>query len=464
MVRSLEQITMRKVYLRILPFAALTYFFCYLDRINVGFAALTMNKDLGLDPAIYGMAAGAFFWGYVLFEVPSNILLEKLGARLWIARIMVTWGIISGATAFSRELAPILAPLLTAPLVFLGIISPENASTHASSYSFAVIRFLLGLAEAGLFPGFVLYFTYWFPDRYRARINSGFTLALPIAVATGAPISTKLLSYDGLLGFAGWQVMYIVEAIPTVLIGIAVFFYLTDKITDAGWLNADERRWLGDRIAGERQQIETAERVSVLRSFWDPKVLWLSLNYIGIVTASLGMLLFLPTIVKELGITNMQVGWVTMIPYTCGAIAMVFCGWLSDRIGERRWTLFWTCTLSALGLIIAGMTIGTWWSVVGMSIAAAGFYGTKGPFWSMPTMFLTGTAAASGIAWINSLGNLGGFFGPSMVGWAREWSGSYAGGLYALAACAIASSLISLFVLRIPSAVAAGEEYPLPAE
>src|SRR2546423_1357713 len=328
MVRSLEQVTMRKVYLRILPFAALTYFFCYLDRINVGFAALTMNKDIGLDAAIYGMAAGAFFWGYVLFEVPSNIILEKVGARLWIARIMITWGLISAATAFA-----------TGP------------------YSFMAIRFLLGLAEAGLFPGFVLYFTYWFPDSYRARINSSFTLALPIAVATGAPISTALL-----------------------------------------------------------------------------------------------------------GLSNMQVGWVTMIPYVCGAIAMVFCGWLSDRIGERRWTLFWTCTLAAAGLIVAGLTIGTWWSVVGMSIAAAGFYGTKGPFWSMPTMFLTGAAAASGIAWINSLGNLGGFFGPSMVGWARELSGSYAGGLYALAACAVVSSLISLFWLRIPRAVAANEEYPIPAE
>jgi ACS family tartrate transporter-like MFS transporter len=327
-----------------------------------------------------------------------------------------------------------------------------------------VIRFLLGLAEAGLFPGFVLYFTYWFPDRYRARINSGFTLALPIAVATGAPISTSLLSLDGLWGLKGWQCMYLFEAVPTVLIGVAVFFYLTDKISDATWLQPDERRWLAERIAGERYQIETKDRVSILRSFWDPKVLWLSLNYVGIVTASLGMLLFLPTIIKELGISNMQVGWVTMIPYTCGAIAMVFCGWLSDRIGERRWTLFWTCLLSAVGLVIAGLTIGTWWSVVGMSIAAAGFYGTKGPFWSMPTMFLTGAAAASGIAWINSLGNLGGFFGPSMVGWARELSGSYAGGLYALAACSVASSIISLFWLRIPQAVAPGEEYPLPAE
>jgi ACS family tartrate transporter-like MFS transporter len=283
-------------------------------------------------------------------------------------------------------------------------------------------------------------------------------------VATGAPISTALLGLDGLWGLKGWQCMYLFEAVPTVLIGVAVFFYLTDKVNDAHWLLPEERRWLGERISGERRQIETQHGVSILQSFWDPKVILLSVNYIGIVTASLGMLLFLPTIVKELGISNMQVGWVTMIPYTCGAIAMVFCGWLSDRIGERRWTLFWTCLLSAAGLIVAGMTIGTWWSVVGMSIAAAGFYGTKGPFWSMPTMFLTGAAAASGIAWINSLGNLGGFFGPSMVGWARELSGSYAGGLYALAACAVISSLISLFWLRIPRAVSANEEYPVPAE
>ncbi len=429
MVRSLEQITMRKVYLRILPFAALTYFFCYLDRINVGFAALTMNKEIGLDAALYGMAAGAFFWGYVLFEVPSNIILEKVGARLWIARIMITWGLISGATAFAT--------------------GPK---------SFMAIRFLLGLAEAGLFPGFVLYFTYWFPDSYRARVNAGFTLALPIAVALGAPISTALLGLDGLWGLKGWQCLYIFEAIPTVLIGVVVFFLLTDRPGKARWLEDEERAWLDARIAGETRQIEAQHGVGIWRSFWDPKVILLSLNYTGIVTASLGMLLFLPTIIKELGISNMQVGWITMIPYGCGAVSMVFFGWLSDRIGERRWTLFWTCVLSAVGLVIAGLTIGSWWSVVGMSITAIGLYGTKGPFWSMPTMFLTGASAASGIAWINSLGNLGGFFGPSMVGWAKTLTGSFAGGLYALAVCALASAMISLFWLRIPRAIAASEE------
>ena len=435
MIQTVEQATMRKVYLRILPFAVLTYFFCYLDRINVGFASLTMNKDLGLDPAWYGMAAGAFFWGYVLFEVPSNIILEKLGARIWIARIMISWGIVSGATAFA-----------TGP------------------YSFMAIRFLLGLAEAGLFPGFVLYFTYWFPDRHRARINSGFTLALPIAVASGAPVSTALLGLNGLWGLAGWQVMYIVEAIPTVMIGIAVFFYLTDKPSEARWLHPEERDWLTERMSHERRQIEAHHGFDMLRAFYDPKVIMLSLNYIGIVTASLGMLLFLPQIIKELGVSNMQVGWITMIPYICGAISMVFCGWLSDRLGDRRWSLFTTCVISTLGLVIAGLTIGTWWSLIGITIAAIGFYGTKGPFWSMPTTFLTGGAAAAGIAWINSLGNLGGFFGPTLVGWAKNLTGSFAGGLYALALCALVSAAISLFWLPIPRTVVTREAAVAMAE
>jgi MFS transporter, ACS family, tartrate transporter len=418
---TIERATMGKVYLRILPFAALTYFFCYLDRINISFAALTMNKDLGLDAAIYGMAAGAFFWGYVIFEIPSNMVLEKVGARLWIARIMVTWGLISGATAFC-----------TGP------------------YSFAAIRFLLGVAEAGLFPGFVLYFTYWFPGHHRARINAGFTLALPVAVALGAPVSTALLGLDGLWGLKGWQCLYLFEAVPTVLIGIAVLFFLTDRPEKATWLAPDEKKWLVAGLAEERRQIEHQHGVGMLRAFWDPKILLLALNYTGIVTASLGMLLFLPQIVKQLGFSNMNIGWLTMIPYGAGAISMVFCGWLSDRIGDRRWSLFWTCLISAAGLIIAGLGVGTLWALIGMTIAAIGFYGTKGPFWSIPSMWLTGTAAAAGFAWINSLGNLGGFFGPSIVGWAKNLTGSFAGGLYALAACALASAIISLFWIRVP--------------
>jgi MFS transporter, ACS family, tartrate transporter len=435
MTRTVEQSAMRKVYLRVLPFAVLTYFFCYLDRINVGFAALTMNRDLGLDPAMYGMAAGAFFWGYVLFEVPSNIILERLGARLWIARIMVTWGIVSGINAFA-----------TGP------------------YSFMVIRFLLGLAEAGLFPGFVLYFTYWLPDAHRARINSGFTLALPIAVASGAPVSTALLGLNGLFGLRGWQIMFLFEAVPTVLIGIVAFFYMTDRPSVARWLDADEKAWLEQTIGGEQRRIEAHHGIGILRSFFDPKVLLLSLNYTGIVTASLGLLLFLPQIIKQLGVSNMQVGWITMIPYIFGAISMLVCGWISDRVGDRRWSLFITCVISTIGLVSAGMTVGSWWSLVGIIVAAIGFYGTKGPFWSMPTMFLTGPAAAAGIAWINSIGNLGGFFGPTIVGWAKQLTGSFAGGLYALSLCALVSVVVSLFGLNIRSNVRTTEPATILAE
>jgi MFS transporter, ACS family, tartrate transporter len=432
---AIEQRTMRKVYLRLLPFVFACYFLCYLDRINVGFAALTMTKELGLDPAIFGMAAGAFFWGYFLFEVPSNLILEKVGARMWIARIMVTWGILSGATA-----------LCTGP------------------WSFMTVRFLLGLAEAGLYPGMVLFFTYWFPDRHRARIIAGFTLALPVAVALGAPISTGLLELDGLLGLAGWKWMYLVEAAPTVVLGVCVLFYLTDRPTEAHWLAPEERHWLSSTIEHESRQIEAHGVVSLMRSFWDPKVLLLTLNYLGIVMASLGMLIFLPQIVKSLGFTNMQVGWVTMIPYLCGAAAMLFVGWLSDRSGERRWNLFVTCALGCLGLVICGLFVNSYWAIVGMSIAAMGFYGSKGPFWSMPPMFLTGSAAAASIAWINSVGNLGGFFGPSMVGWAKEITGSYAGGLYGLAFFALISAIVSAFWLDIPRRVARPEPVVVAAE
>jgi MFS transporter, ACS family, tartrate transporter len=434
MARTVEQRTLRKVYWRLLPLALVSYFMCYLDRINVGFAALTMNKDIGLDAATYGMAAGVFFWGYFLFEVPSNMILEKVGARIWIARIMVSWGILSGATAF-----------VTGPWTFL------------------TVRFLLGLAEAGLFPGIVLFFTYWFPDNHRARIMAWFTMALPVAVAAGAPMSTGLMQLNGTFGIAGWKWMYIAEAVPTILLGILVLAFLTDRPAQAKWLTNEERGWLAGVMAGEARVIQAKHKIGVWRSFWDPKVLLLTLNYLGIVTASLGLLLFLPQMVKQLGFTTMQVGWVTMIPYTCGAISMGLWGWISDRMQERRWNLFWACALAAAGLVISGMTIGTYWALVGMSISAIGLYGTKGPFWSMPPMILTGAAAATGIAWINSIGNLGGFIGPSLVGWAKQLSGSFAAGLYVLAAFALMSAVVSAFWLNIPRHTAA-EPAPQPAE
>src|ERR1700760_2196221 len=421
---TLERSTMRKVYLRLLPFAMLCYILAYIDRINVSFAGLTMRGDLGLSAGDFGFAVGTFYWGYFLFEVPSNVVLEKVGARIWIARIMITWGIFAGATAFVT-----------------------------GTTSFAIVRFLLGSAEAGFFPGIVLYFTYWFPSRHHARIVSGFLIGLPIAVAGGAPISTALLGLDGWLGLHGWQIMYIAEAVPTLLIGVVTLFLLTDRPDQARFLTAAEKTWLAAKLASERKAKDAVRALSLRQAMFDPKVLLLSLNYLGIVTASLGMLFFIPQIIKSLGnSSNMDVGWLTMIPYICGGIAMVGWGLLSDRMNERRWHLLVACTVSTIGLVIAGMTMGTWWALVGMSIAAMGFYGSKGPFWAMPPMFLTGTAAAGAIAWINSIGNLGGFFGPWYVGVMKDVTGDFSGGLYGLALLGLVSALVCAFFLHIPTA------------
>src|ERR1700749_3904433 len=390
---TLQRTTMRKVYLRLLPFAVLSYILAYIDRINVSFAGLTMREDIGMSAATFGFSVGMFYWGYFIFEVPSNVILEKIGARIWIARIMITWGIFAGLTAIVKE-----------------------------STIFAVVRFLLGVAEAGFFPGIILYFTYWFPSRHHARIVSGFLIGLPIAVAGGGPISTALLGLDGLFGLRGWQIMYIAQGGPTVLIGIVTLFVLTDRPAQAKFLTVEEKTWLSAKLDSERKAKEAVRTFSMLQGMFDLKVLLLALNYFGIVVARLGILFFVPQIIKSIGVTeNMTVAWLTMIPYISGGIGLVTWGLVSDRMNERRWNLLAACAVSAAGLIIAGLTIGSWWAMVGLSIAAFGFYGSKGPFWSMPPMFLTGTAAAASIAWINSLGNLRGFFRPRVFRLVQEW-------------------------------------------
>jgi MFS transporter, ACS family, tartrate transporter len=432
----IEKSAMRKIYFRLLPFAVLSYFLAYIDRINVSFAALTMRGDLQISATAYGFALGTFYWGYFIFEVPSNVIMEKVGARLWIARIMITWGLLAGATAWVT-----------------------------GSTSFGVLRFLLGVAEAGFFPGILLYFTYWFPTYHHARIVSGFLIGLPIAVAAGAPVSTALLGLDGLLGFKGWQIMYLAEAIPTLLIGIVTLFVLTDRPEEASFLTAEEKNWLSNKLAAERQAKESVQKYSIWQGLYDPKVLLLALNYFGIVVASLGILFFVPQIIKSIGVTsNMMVGWLTMIPYIAGAAGLILWGYISDRMNERRWNLLLACAVSAIGLIVAGLTIGTWWAMVGLSIAAFGFYGSKGPFWAMPPMFMTGTAAAASLAWINSIGNLGGFFGPWYVGVVKDFTGSYSGGLYGLAALCVISAIVCALFLDIPNPSAAQGTGLLKAE
>jgi ACS family tartrate transporter-like MFS transporter len=421
----IEKSAMRKIYLRLLPFAILSYFLAYVDRINVGFAALTMRTDLGMSATAFGFATGLFYWGYFIFEVPSNVVMEKVGARIWIARIMITWGLLACATAWAVG---------------------EN--------SYGVIRFLLGVAEAGFFPGIVLYFTYWFPSYHHARIVSGFLIGLPIAVAAGAPLSTALLELNGLFGYHGWQIMYFAEGLPTIVIGVMTLFVLTDRPEHAKFLTVEEKTWLAGKLASERKAKEAVRKFTLLEGMFNPKVLLLALNYFGIVVASLGMLIFIPQIIKSLGdFTNMQVGWLTMIPYISGGIGLVAWGTVSDRMNERRWNLLGACIVSTVGLIIAGLTMGTWWALVGMSIAAFGFYGSKGPFWSMPPMFLTGTAAAASIAWINSIGNLGGFFGPWWIGVMKDATGSFAGGLFGLALLSFVAALVCAFFLHIPNPV-----------
>src|SRR5271170_5603936 len=405
----IEKSAMRKIYLRLLPFAILSYFLAYIDRINVSFAALTMRDDLGISAGAYGFALGTFYWGYFIFEVPSNVIMEKVGARIWIARIMITWGFL---------------------------------------------------------PGLLLYFTYWFPTYHHARIVSGFLIGLPIAVAGGAPISTALLGLDGLFGLRGWQIMYIAEGVPTVLIGIVTLFVLTDRPARANFLTVEEKTWLSAKLDSERKAKEAVRTFSMLQGMFDLKVLLLALNYFGIIVASLGILFFVPQIIKSIGVTdNMTVGWLTMIPYICGGVGLVAWGFVSDRMNERRWNLLAACAVSVIGLIIAGLTIGAWWAMVGLLIAAFGFYGSKGPFWSMPPMFLTGTAAAASIAWINSLGNLGGFFGPWYVGVIKDWTGSYAGGLYGLAFLCVMSAVVCALFLHIPNpTVTRGRTAALAAE
>ncbi len=412
---ALERTTLRKVYMRLVPYCFVLYILCYIDRINVSFASLTMNKDLGLTAYIYGLAAGAFFWGYCLLEVPSNIILEKVGARPWITRIMVTWGLLSAATAF-----------VTGP------------------WSFFTIRVLIGAAEAGLFPGILLYFHRWFPQRHRGRVTAGFLIGLPLATAIGAPLSTAFLQMDGVMGLHGWQWMYLGEGIPTALIGISVWFFLTERPSQAKWLTIEERTWLDHELAMERREIDSVRTHSIWSAMGNPKVLILTTIFGGIGMAGVGLVLFLPQILKGQGMSNTQAGLLTAVPYVFGTIAMVVCGWISDRTKDRFWILTVTCACAVAGLVAGAILRDSLWVLAAFSLATVGFYGMKSPFWPLPSTFLTGPALAAGLAFINSLGNFAGYLGPIAVGYAKDATGSFEVGLYVLAGAAAVSTLTAL--------------------
>jgi ACS family tartrate transporter-like MFS transporter len=412
---DLERTTLRKVYFRLVPFCFLLYILCYVDRINVSFAALTMNHDLGLSAYIYGLAAGAFFWGYCLLEVPSNIILEKVGARLWIARIMISWGLLSAATA-----------MVTGPT------------------SFFVVRVLVGIAEAGLFPGLLLYFHRWFPQEHRGRVVGWFLTGLPLATAIGAPVSTAFLQMEGVWGLHGWQWMFVGEGIPTALIGVTVLFFLTERPSEAKWLTPEQRAWLDGMLRRETHAIEQVRSHSILSAMTNPRLLILTVIFAGIGMAGVGTVLFLPQILKAIGVTNTQAGLLTSVPYVFGTIAIVVCGHLSDKVTDRYWTLVVTCGIATIGMLLAAMLHDSLWVLAAFSVATIGFYGMKSPFWPLPSTFLTGSALAAGLALVNSLGNFAGYLGPIVVGYAKDTTGSFEAGLYALAAAAFVSTLTAL--------------------
>ena len=419
MQAEFQRATILKISWRLLPLIVASYLVAYIDRTNVAFAALTMNQDLGISSYVYGWGAGIFFLGYALFEVPSNMVLAKVGARRWIARIMITWGIISALMAFA-----------------------------AGPASFLTLRFLLGVAEAGFFPGIIYYLTTWYPARFRARVISALFLAVPVSNAVASAVSGAILEMDGILGFRGWQWVFMLEATPAIVLACVVLKQMTDRPSEAKWLTDAERAWLDAELQAERRQVERTGSLGLLKSLTDPRVITLSLIYMTSVTASYGIVFFLPQIVKGFGLSNVMTGALTAIPYTIGVLGLLAWGWSSDRRHERRWHLIAASVVAGIGLCGAAWFGGSYWAIAAMSIATIGLYGSRPCFWPMPSMFLSGAVAAAGIALINSIGNLGGYVGPFIVGWIKESTESFEMGLYFLAACAFASAALTYFATR----------------
>jgi len=403
--------------MRLLPLLIGLYIISYLDRVNVGFAALTMNADIGLSSAVYGWGAGLFFIGYCLFEVPSNILMTKVGARRWIARILLTWGAIATCMAL--------------------VEGPK---------SFLTLRFLLGVAEAGFFPAVITYLTLWFPARYRARIISIFMLSIPVSLALGAPISSALLGLDGMFGLKGWQWLFIIQGLPGVFMVGVVLKYLTDSPQAAKWLTDAEKDWLRAELEKDVKHNHRAigSGTSVFKIFLNPIILALCGIYFCACAANVGLSMFLPQILKQQGFANMEIGFLTAIPYIVGCVGMVTIGFLSDRFQKRKAFVISAMLLIAAGMVGAGYLAGSVYAIAAMSVATIGIMGCKGPFWPLPALYLSGTSAAAGVALINSVGNLGGFFGPGMVGMAKDMTGDFQSGLYLLAALAIVGVILTM--------------------
>jgi MFS family permease len=417
---SLEAVTMRRVSWRLLPFLLLAYLISYIDRVNIGFASLQMNKAVGIDAKAYGLGAGIFFIGYFIFEVPSNLALERFGARTWIARIMITWGMCSSAFA-----------LIGGPTSFLAL------------------RFMLGAAEAGFFPGVILYITYWYPAHYRAIIVGIFMVAIPVAGLIGSPVSGAILYMDGTLGLAGWQWIFLLEAAPAVLLGAAAFVWLTDRPEHASWLAPRQQQWLVAELEAERRRAPRISHDSVWRVLSNRYVLIMALVYSGATGASTALALWMPQLVKSFGLTNWQTGLLNAVPFGISAVCMILWGRSSDRSGERVWHNALPLAWMVLAMIATFLAIGSLWAMIPLlTLIAAGTYATKGPFWALSSEWLGATSAAAGLAQINALGNLAGFVFNYLIGWIQAETGSFPLALMPIAAVATIGMICVLVIGR----------------
>jgi len=431
----LESRTMRQVTWRLLPFLMICYFVSFVDRVNLGFGALQMVKDLHLSPRAFGFGGGIFFLSYFLFEVPSNLLLEKVGARLWIARIMITWGFLAAGTAF---------------VVGLGSLS--------------VMRLLLGAAEAGFFPGVILYLTYWFPREYRARIVGLFTVAIPVSSFLGSPISAALLGVDGWLGLRGWQWMFIMEGAPAILLGLICLFVLSDKPSGARWLDAEQKAWLDSRLQSENREKKRVGQISVWSVLWNKYVLVLSITLAGSTAVSSGLQLWQPQIIKSYGLTNMQTGLLNSIPFAIASVLMILWGKRSDRTGERVWHTALPLMVTAVSLALALVFHSLPAIIVILCLAVIGIYAGKGPVWALSAEWLSAGTAAAGLAQMNAISNLAGFVTTYVVGSIKQATGSYPLAILPLAGLSAAGALAVLLIGRGPSAPRMASVEPARAE